>query len=96
MSVELSPIRRSTKATTAKDNNVNMSMIVDTAAISGRSATFKELKMYTGHGVLPGTCTKLDTMVLSKLKVKAINAPAIIPGAAMGKVICQNLFHGLA
>jgi hypothetical protein len=45
MSVELSPKRRSTRATTASATRVSSNMMVETAAISGRNDTFKELKM---------------------------------------------------
>ena len=52
--------------------------------------------MYTGHGVEPGTCTKLDTMVLSRLSVNDISAPAQIAGLATGSVIWVKRRHGVA
>ncbi len=94
MSSVEAPLLRSTRATTASATSVSTNITAETAAISGRSPTRSELKIYTGQGVAPGTCTKLDTIVLSRLSVKDIRAPAQIAGLATGRVICQKRLSG--
>ena len=65
MSAAESPARLSTTATSASAPSVSTSMIVDTAAISGRRPLRSALSTYTGQGVVPETWTNAETMVLS-------------------------------
>ena len=44
----------------------------------------------------PATDTKAETMVLSRLKVKASSAPASSPGAIRGSVIWRKALDGVA
>src|SRR5690606_27532899 len=89
-----SPARRSTSATTASAARVSTSMIVETAAISGRSPPRSAESTYTGQGVAPDTCTNDDTIVLSRLKVNDSSRPASTAGIASGRVILRKVRSG--
>src|SRR5690606_38229172 len=91
---DTSPAGRSTGATTARAMRVSTSMMVDTAAISGRRPPRNAESTYTGHGVAPGTCTNDETIVLSRLKVNDSSSPASTAGIASGRVIARKVRIG--
>lgn len=69
-------------------------MIVDTAAISGPEPLRSALSTYTGHGVVPETCTNADTTVLSRLSVNDSRNPASTAGIASGSVTLKKVRTG--
>ena len=54
------------------------------------------LSTYTGHGVVPETCTKAAITVLSRLRVNDSRKPASTAGIARGSVTRRNVVSGFA
>ena len=77
-----SPPRRNTNATNPRETRVSTSINVAAAPMSGLITDRTAEKTYTGRVVDPAVLTNVETMVLSRLNVKANSAPREVRGTS--------------